>query len=302
MPRNAPHELNADKNVTTVADTLDDLAAQTWHKITVGPLRGLTFGEESITDHNLFELDRLAPEVEVYKFDKSEEPTNGADFEWWIGSSSIGWLGIRFQAKKLDDGSYAQLGHRVRGQRQYHLLLEQARQDNVWAFYCFYNGWDGPWPDGVPNITCPRNLTPTWDQAGTSPCTHAALQDFGCAIAPAAAVASRHAGEPRKGRLAMEEYLQFSRPWSHLFRDRSSRLLSASPSIPIIESLLGDWVLSAVRPAQNSSMSDTPYGQTAMPPEQGIHASLPPWLQARRVGASNGEGNRPSVAVVFDLS
>jgi hypothetical protein len=96
------------RTVPTVADTLDDLAAQTWHKIAIEPLRGLTFGEESVTDHNLFELDRLAPEPDVYKFDKFEEPTNGADFEWWVGSSSIRWLGIRFQAEKLDDGSYAQ--------------------------------------------------------------------------------------------------------------------------------------------------------------------------------------------------
>ncbi|GAA2903089.1 hypothetical protein Acy02nite_86760 [Actinoplanes cyaneus] len=41
-----------------IIDTLDDLAMQTWNKILVAPARGLTFGEESITDHNLFELDR----------------------------------------------------------------------------------------------------------------------------------------------------------------------------------------------------------------------------------------------------
>jgi hypothetical protein len=36
---------------------LDVLAAATWHKIKLGPSRGLAFGEESLTDHNLFELD-----------------------------------------------------------------------------------------------------------------------------------------------------------------------------------------------------------------------------------------------------
>ena len=40
---------------------LDTLAASTWHKVAVGPRRGLKFREESLTDHNLFDLDGTAP-------------------------------------------------------------------------------------------------------------------------------------------------------------------------------------------------------------------------------------------------
>lgn len=116
---------------------LDKIAASTWHKIEVGPTRGLAFGEESITDHNLFELDRACQGVEVYKFNHHEESLNGADFEWYIGGSTVGWIGMRFEAKKLDDGSYLELGHRVRERRQYDLLLGGSATDRMRPLYCF---------------------------------------------------------------------------------------------------------------------------------------------------------------------
>lgn len=140
---------------------LDDIAASTWHKVERGPARGLKFGEESLTDHNLFELDRLSDAVEVYKFTHPEEAQNGADFDWYVGSDTQRWIGMRFQAKKLDDGGYAELGHRVGAERQYNLLLRQAVSDGVWPFYCFYNGWDGGWPFGVRNRTCRADQPPT---------------------------------------------------------------------------------------------------------------------------------------------
>ena len=183
----------------------------------VGPRRGLKFREESLTDHNLFELDQRHPGLTVYKFDGREEALNGADFDWWIGSDASGWLGMRFQAKKLDDGSYKELGRWVGSERQYDILLRESRMDGVWPMYCFYNGWDGPWPAAVTNRVCPRNYEPPpllKSRTGRD-CGHTKLEHFGCAVAPAPAVARRHRGQ-RGGRLELDSYLPASIPWSFL--------------------------------------------------------------------------------------
>ena len=213
----------------TLRTELDDLAATTWHKIEVGPTRGLTFGEESLTDHNLFELDRRCPGVEVYKFNHNEEVHNGADFEWYVGGQSAGWLGMRFQAKKLDDGHYLQLGHRTAGVRQYDLLLRNAHLDNMWPLYCFYNGWEGSWPHGVLNSTCPNKRSPfrLGVQGG---CNHAKLEHFGCSLAPADFVAQRHRAEPRSGRLTLDDYLSVSRPWSNIFTHPTGPAITTTDS------------------------------------------------------------------------
>ncbi|MET8358929.1 DUF6615 family protein [Micromonospora sp. NPDC005171] len=300
IERSSLRHIGTNEDVKHLVGILNDLAAQTWYKMSVGPSRGLAFGEESLTDHNLFELDRRGAPIEVYKFDKTEEPYNGADFEWWIGSDNTRWLGLRFQAKRLDDdGIYAQLGHRVRGRRQYELLLEQAQRDNIWAFYCFYNGWHGSWPEGVPNAGCRNRSKPAVpvphgnEQKG---CVHAYLEDFGCAIAPASAVARRHQGEPRNGRRALEEHLRYSRPWSHLFGDRKKDLGLPSQIVRELPAQLSDWARTA------SDVEGDGRFESGLPEGQGLHQELPTWLQARRAGAMSREGYRPAVAVVFNVS
>ncbi|MFF0255976.1 DUF6615 family protein [Micromonospora zamorensis] len=296
IERTSLRQICTKEDVRLLVDILNDLAAQTWHKISVGPSRGLAFGEESLTDHNLFELDRLGAPIEVYKFDKTEEPYNGADFEWWIGSDTTRWLGLRFQAKKLDDdGVYAQLGHWVRGRRQYDLLLEQAQRDNVWAFYCFYNGWSGSWPKGVTNAGCKNGRIPAPLGAGDDSCVHAYLEDFGCAIAPAATVARRHQGEPRNGRLVLEEHLRYSQPWSHIFGDRKRHFREPRQIVQELPAQLLGWSIRRTGAASN-------VGQlSGLPDDVGYHRQLPPWLEARRRGATSQEGYRPAIAVVFNV-
>ncbi|MFU8849411.1 DUF6615 family protein [Micromonospora sp. SL1-18] len=296
IERTPLRQIGTKQDIRLLVGMLNDLAAQTWHKISVGPSRGLAFGEESLTDHNLFELDRLGAPIEVYKFDKTEEPYNGADFEWWVGSDATHWLGLRFQAKKLDDdGIYAQLGHRVRGRRQYELLLEQAQRDNVWAFYCFYNGWPGSWPKGVPNAGCRKRIAPAPHGSDQKACVHAYLEDFGCAIAPASAVAGRHQGEPRNGRRALEEHLRYSRPWSHLFGDRKDDVGQPSQIVRELPAQLWDWTGLASDVVSNGQLA------SGLPEGQGLHEELPTWLEARRAGATSQEGYRPATAVVFNV-
>lgn len=289
----------------TVRGVLDELAAMTWHRIAEGPACGFPFREESITDHNLFDLRARVPEIEAYKFSNREESSNGADFEWWIGSEGSGWIGVRFQAKKLDDRAYPRLGHRVEnsGRRQYDLLLDQASHDGVWAFYCFYNGWNGSWPEEVPNATCPNGRTPA--PCGTNPsgaCAHASLEDFGCAVSPAAVVAWLHGDGQRRGGSQLEAHLGFSRPWSHFFGDRRYQAPESSAWDPrAISQRLREWVTSSAADAEIAFDPDRPRGA---PASGGVHQSLPWWLQARRDGASQlgDDGRRPSVAVIFDLS
>lgn len=294
QPRQSPRSAEWLKHLGV---QLDELAATTWHKVEVGPDRGLIFGEESITDHNLFELDYRCPEIEVYKFKHREEARNGADFEWYIGGRSAGWIGMRFQAKKLDDGHYLQLGHRTRGRRQYDVLLQSARVDSMWPFYCFYNGWSGAWPDGVLNLTCPKCLYPR-RLALEGGCTHAKLEQFGCAIAPAERVALRHRAEPRAGRLTLDDYLSLSRPWSHLFTSELKRQTGATTT-SILDDLtrrLESWF----RPNDGDHAESKQDARPANYPPR--LERLPGWLEAVRDGERFSESRSapPRVAVVLD--
>lgn len=282
-----------------LVDTLDGLAEATWDKVQRGPARGMKFGEESLTDHNLFELDRACPAVEVYKFDHPAEALNGADFEWYIGGRIQGWVGLRFQAKKLDDGAYAELGHRVVGERQYDLLLRRAADDDMWPFYCFYNGWDGPWPTGVVNATCPANESPRGSKDGG--CIHAALEHFGCAIAPAHLVAARHRSPVRRGRLELDDYLARSRPWSHLFR-RDGSAGDVMPSRKVataLEEQLASWS-GPPRPDDEDGPLDDVL-ELPDPPRPDRHAELPAWLAAVRRGDPGEGAYRPKVAAIVDV-
>ena len=46
-----------------------------------------------------------------------DEAKYGTDFECWLGSDSMGWVGYAIQAKKLafGTGTYPNLGHVVKG-------------------------------------------------------------------------------------------------------------------------------------------------------------------------------------------
>jgi hypothetical protein len=284
-----------------IRDELDELAVSTWHKVETGPTRGLAFGEESITDHNLFELDRVCQAIEVYKFDHREEALNGADFEWYIGGSAVGWIGMRFQAKKLDDGAYLGLGHRVRRQRQYDQLLRGAAADGMWPLYCFYNGWDGPWPPSIRNAVCPKSVAPTRVGATTG-CKHADLEHFGCSLVPAGFVASRHGSPRRVGRLALDTYLGQSRPWSHILERPlpcGSGHVDAGAVLAGVASNLRGWF--TPEDEADDRQRDIPVAELGRPESDGRFADLPAWLTAVRGGDSGGGGYRPRLALVLDL-
>jgi hypothetical protein len=281
---------------------LDRLAASTWHKIEVAPTRGLSFGEESITDHNLFDLDQRCVGVDVYKFNHTEEAGNGADFDWYIGDDVAGWIGLRFQAKKLDDGSYLYLGHRVDNEMQYDRLLRSSAADRMWPFYCFYNGWSGSWPAEVRNLTCdhPKNFKPT--RAGSRGCKHADLEDFGCALAPAAYVAQRHSSPPRRGKLELDDYLAHSRPWSHLFGSLVSDPAQPDTAVALnrLISTLRGWIVPGPSADTDHQVFDP--GLRHGPVGDGRRNDLPDYLLAARAGDPIRTGDDlPRLVAVADL-
>ena len=63
-------------------------ARESWDLMETGIAGGIGPGEETLTDLNLIRLQRLIPSLRVSKFAKAVEAGNGADWEWWIGSSA----------------------------------------------------------------------------------------------------------------------------------------------------------------------------------------------------------------------
>src|ERR1700674_228364 len=89
-------------------------AIWTWNCLKYARQTGIQLGEESLTDLNLLNIQICHPsEVRTKKFSRNTEgKVTGADWEWWFGSPS-GWLGLRIQAKKLNNLSsqYDELDH-----------------------------------------------------------------------------------------------------------------------------------------------------------------------------------------------
>jgi hypothetical protein len=120
----------------------EKLASYTWQRILYSEEFKISQGEETITDLNLLEIAMSQYSgVKVIKTAKYDEKNQGADWEWWIGNSSIGYLRYAVQAKKIDKKfiHYKSLGHKVESERQIHILERYARNNGAIPLYCFYN-------------------------------------------------------------------------------------------------------------------------------------------------------------------
>jgi hypothetical protein len=173
--------------------------------------------EDGLTDENLFRLRINHPYLNVKKFTARAEALNGADWEWWIGSRSSGWLGLRVQAKKMLAMRYDELGYRSRSQTriQCQVLVEETAHDArgraLYPLYVFYNGWDeaAGWPAGV-----------AWTLGCSKPANCKAVPDvsiFGCGLADARQVLA--VLQSNSDPLAASSTLPLQRPWSWLFKD-----------------------------------------------------------------------------------
>jgi len=155
------HDLRRDMN---------ELATETWLKIATGDPRGLRFGENALTDHNLWILDQKHAGLNVHHFNQYEEKKSGADWEWWIGSASTGWLCLRIQAKRVQRKTYPELDHPGSGDNdhQYDTLIDSCDlTQGQYPLHVFYNGWTqsyfgdpAGWAKPAKWRACPRNAAP----------------------------------------------------------------------------------------------------------------------------------------------
>ncbi len=104
--------------------------------------RGVRFGEETITDLLMLDLNRRELRRTLFvQTSKPKEAAQGTDFEWWLGSDATGWIRFAVQAKKLDLKSerYLNLKHTVNGVLQIDLLEQYAELNKALPVYCLYN-------------------------------------------------------------------------------------------------------------------------------------------------------------------
>jgi hypothetical protein len=203
--------------VTSLRSTLDDLARATWADIEDGRRLRVGMGEVSITDRNMLTLRREHPSLLVHKHPAYEEVRTGADWEWWLETSD-GWICLVFQAKVLDaNGRYSGITKgQAEGKPQVEVLVwsclrRSERLDGaVWPLYCFYNSWQGGWPEGIERF----------DGADPHIISIKELQLYGCAAANAWSVRRVLFHQAYSSRRTLRNsYLPISRPWSTIFPD-----------------------------------------------------------------------------------
>jgi hypothetical protein len=128
---------------TPLCETFRSLAFHTFAQISKARRIGHQLLEETITDINILELkDRHPGEIYSRTFNKVEEGTNGADWEWWLTDQRrMLWLGIRVQAKilKTKSNSFEHLHYKSKkGIYQLDKLKSAAQKNNLLPIYCLY--------------------------------------------------------------------------------------------------------------------------------------------------------------------
>lgn len=204
---------------------------------------GIGPGEEALTDVNLIHLSEMVPSMLVQKFAKKAEAGNGADWEWWIGSSEDqSWLKLRIQAKRSSHGGvrYDQVGHTPKGHPlpQYDTLIAQSLKDGAIPFHVFFNGWpsDRYLVDTVRHDVVAGAKRASRDGYAPSRAAWEALH-WGCTMVPTALVkkifedpstsdfalvaptdkVNKKTKVGTKDNRYVPRYLTHATPWAHLF-------------------------------------------------------------------------------------
>lgn len=130
----------------------------------------LSQSEETITENLILNIQTSHPrEVWTYQFNKREEGTIGADWEWWLTNGSK-WIGLLIQAKKLNPvtNKYDKIVYK----RQMGDLIQWAGKKGTSPLYVFYN------------FTTESLSKLAWNCGSTVP----TKTQLGCTMAHAAAV------------------------------------------------------------------------------------------------------------------
>ncbi|WP_146099033.1 DUF6615 family protein [Nocardia nova] len=242
--------------MNTLRAFMDELAAQTWWKYRDGHSLGLAPAEESVTDSNLLELHRRFPQLAVRRLTKSAEKRVGADWEWWVGSASDGWLCLRIQAKRINDSGYPMLDHPgfEDDDRQYEALIRSCQDTHFFPYHVFYNGWERTRfraSDGALDDRTVLENNPSWPHTEPPPFLIADVDPhrlpevrmvrpdgrelvwWGCAAMSTYRVAELHS--VTKQRNYAPRYLARAMPWSRLFATRPNEGLPGVDPFVFVE-------------------------------------------------------------------
>ncbi|OZE72863.1 hypothetical protein CH305_27705 [Rhodococcus sp. 15-649-2-2] len=223
---------------------MNEAASDTWGLMETGIAGGIGPGEETLTDLNLIKLQQRIPALRVTKYAKAVEAGNGADWEWWIGSSADErWIKLRIQAKRASHkfNRYEQLGHSVKEVKQYETLILKSRLDGATPLYVFFNGWPedrflvkGQYIDAIA-----RNLRAV--HGGHVPYPMWGSLDWGCAVSAAQKVKEIYENPStsvfppalipaatRRNKRYIPRYLVHSTPWAYLLHSGPS---GAAPTV-----------------------------------------------------------------------
>ncbi len=125
----------------TLFETFSIIAEWTWRRRGQAKRSGLPFGEETITESVLLDLQTAEPDrIKIVPFTKHQEARTGADWEWcFFDSDQSSFFPVRVQAKLLDDRdhTYSHLNRCIgnSGVRQ----IDQLRASKISSIYVFYN-------------------------------------------------------------------------------------------------------------------------------------------------------------------
>lgn len=215
-------------------DAMNTVAGESWDFMTAGIEDGIGPGEESLTDINLIKLRGLIPSLSVTKFTRNVEATNGADWEWWIGSFEDRWIQLRVQAKSASHQGrqYEHLGHTTASgtERQYEILIAKSLLEGAIPFHVFFNGW----PEGRYLFKDLHHDVIARDRrAGRDVFLPSSAWDsrhWGCTIASTDTIKTIFEDPTKSGfpssmldrrqardKLYVPHYLTHSTPWAHLF-------------------------------------------------------------------------------------
>ena len=138
------------------------LSTWTWERLKYAQSLGMSYGEETITEHNLLLLKRaLRHQLTLQAFTHSQEALNGADWEWWIGKPGR-WYGMRVQAKRMyyPNENFPNLySYKTKSaaNTQINTLIARAQADNIDPVYCIYVGNPAAFNEGC-QIACAHSV------------------------------------------------------------------------------------------------------------------------------------------------
>ena len=138
-----PHTLvEMSTSLSELLDTLKHLGAVTSRNLEFSYRADvpISYGEETITESNLLELQRRHSDVvHLHTFSKHQESRIGADWAWYIVGRKR-TLKMRVQAKRIQRNGVLRIRHAVAssGRQQRELLIRAAHAARMRPMYCIY--------------------------------------------------------------------------------------------------------------------------------------------------------------------